>query len=145
MNTESLKEFIFENGTYKLVALFITLSLWVFIFERQVSTISKSVQLEFELAPQHVLKSTTAKKVQFRVRGPRMGLKRFLDGPSNIKIDLNSFSAGRNVVRIYEDSLPTPPGVYVVSVSPTNIYVDLGSQLENQGMKAPSNNEPKQR
>ncbi len=45
-----LEDWVIDNGTYKIVALFITLSLWVFIFEKQIAVVSKTVKMDFILA-----------------------------------------------------------------------------------------------
>ncbi len=122
---EVSKQYIVENGTYKLVALFITLSLWVFIFERQVSVYAKSLKLDFLLAPQHFITNKVVREVQFKVKGPRMAVKRFVEGSDSINVDLSNSGPGRTMVRIYDDILELPSNVSVVSVQPSNIYVEI--------------------
>ncbi len=117
--------FVVDNGTYKLVALFITLSLWVFIFERQISVSTKNVKLDFLLAPQHLIVNKVVREVQFKIKGPRMAVKRFIEGPDSINVDLSNSGPGRTMVRIYDDILQMPSNVEVVSVQPSNIYVEI--------------------
>jgi hypothetical protein len=107
-----------------MVALFITLSLWVFIFERQETDKTRVLNLDFVLpAGQHIVNEVT-RKVQFKVKGPRMGLKKFIEGPDSISVDLSNAKPGKTVVRIYEDVLQLPRGVEVVSISPSSLVVE---------------------
>jgi len=129
-NWKAVITFIIDNGTYKLVALFITLSLWVFIFERQVSISTKSLKLDFLLAPQHAIVNRVVREVQFKVKGPRMAVKRFIEGPDSINVDLSNSGPGRTMVRIYDDILELPSNVQVVSVQPSNIYVEIEKKTE---------------
>lgn len=119
------REVVLENGTYKIVALFVTLSLWVFIFERHEDTMSKTLHLEYLLMDGHMVSNEVANEVQFRVRGPRMALKRFLENSDSINVDLTNMGVGRTVVRIYDDILQVPSGIEVVSVSPSSIFVEI--------------------
>jgi hypothetical protein len=116
---------ITHNGTYKLVALFITLSLWVFIFERQEMVRTKVLDLDFILPANHKIINDVTHKVQFKVKGPRMGLKKFAESSDSINVDLSNAHAGRTVVRIYEDILQLPHGVEVVSISPSSLVVEI--------------------
>jgi YbbR domain-containing protein len=125
LNLRTVAGWMVENGTYKLVALFITLSLWVFIFERQVSVSTKNLKLDFLLAPSHYIVNNVVREVQFKVKGPRMAVKRFLEGPDSINVDLSASGPGRTMVRIYDDIMELPAKVQVVSVQPSNIYVEI--------------------
>lgn len=146
-NWKLIGEMIIENGTYKLVALFITLSLWVFIFERQVSVYTKSLKLDFLLAPQHYIVNKVVREVQFKVKGPRMAVKRFVEGSDSINVDLSNSGPGRTMVRIYDDILELPSNVSVVSV-PSNIYVEIEKRdatvtIEKADSKEPEKLAPK--
>ena len=128
-NWKPILEFIADNGTYKLVALFITLSLWVFIFERQVSIYTKNVRLEYLLAPHHfIANKKVIREVQFKVKGPRMAVKRFMEASDSINVDISNSGPGATMVRIYDDILDLPSNVTVVSVQPSNIYLEIGKR-----------------
>lgn len=124
---------IINNGTYKMVALFITLSLWVFIFERQEMVRTRVLDLDFILPQGHSIANDVTRKVQFKVKGPRMGLKKFSEGPDSINVDLSNAHPGKTVVRIYEDILQLPHGVEVVSIAPSSLVVEIDKKaaLEN--------------
>jgi hypothetical protein len=123
---------IVDNGTYKMVALFITLSLWVFIFERQEMVRTKVLELDFILPPGISITNDVIKKVQFKVKGPRMGLKKFSESSDSINVDLSNAHPGKTVVRIYEDILQLPHGVEVVSIAPSSLVVELEKKPEKK-------------
>ena len=47
---ERLKDGLFENGSYKLVALFISLILWLTILGRREFVVNKEIEVEFTVA-----------------------------------------------------------------------------------------------
>ena len=122
---EALKEWLFEHGTYKIVALLITLSLWAVIMVRKEQTLLKDVEIHFVIPNDLIVLKKPVSRVQFKVRGPRMAVKRFSDGNEAITVDLSGADAGRTVVRIYEDLLQLPQGVRVLGVNPSRVSLDL--------------------
>src|SRR4051812_1059123 len=90
------KEWVFENGSYKLVALFVTLILWVTILGRRDFVLSKDVDIEFIIPPAiSIAKTDGAHRVTVKVSGPRMALKKFAQNPGTITIDLGQSQAGQ--------------------------------------------------
>jgi hypothetical protein len=120
------KNWIFENGSYKLVALFVTLILWVTILGRRDFVEARDMELDF-LLPHGVAVSEAGlvKKVSVKVSGSRMALKRFKQTPGSIAIDLTKSSVGPVRVVITSRSVDTPPGVRVNSISPDVINLSL--------------------
>lgn len=135
------KNMIVENGSYKLVALFVTLILWVTILGRRDFVLSKEMDIEF-LLPSSIAvlpaKDPNERRVIVKVSGPRMALKRFAQNPGTITIDL-----GRNTqpgpVRavITPRSVEVPFGVKVMSVTPDVVNVTLTKAASEEAM-APS-------
>src|SRR4051812_844642 len=87
---------ILENGSYKLVALFVTLILWVTILGRRDFVLSKEVDLEFLLPKNLVIAEQINRRVMVKVSGPRTALKKFAQNPGTITIDLGKNNQGRN-------------------------------------------------
>ncbi|MES2854450.1 MAG: hypothetical protein V4692_01245 [Bdellovibrionota bacterium] len=121
------KEYVFENGSYKLVALFVTLILWVTILGRRDFVLSKEMDVEF-LVPRSiaVAESGVDRRVTVKVSGPRMALKKFAQNPGTITIDLGRYtSPGPVRATITTRTIEVPFGVKVVSVTPELINVTL--------------------
>ncbi len=122
----AFREWIYENGSYKLVALFITLILWVSVLGRKETTVVKEVPLQFMTAEEKIISNVSSRIVRFEMTGSRRALRRFLsDKTEPVSVDLKSRGAGRLIVTVPEDSIKLPFGVKVLSVNPTTIVVDI--------------------
>ena len=119
------KSWVLENGSYKLVALFVTLILWVTILGRRDFVLSKEVDLEFLLPKNLVIAEQIDRKVTVKVSGPRTALKKFGQNPGAITIDLGQSKQGANRAVITARNVEVPFGVKVMSVTPDTIQVTL--------------------
>jgi YbbR domain-containing protein len=119
------KSWITDNGSYKLVALFVTLILWVTILGRGDIVMNKDVALEFLLPRNMAIADKIERKVAVKVSGPRMALKKFGQHPGTITVDLSRSRPGRTRAMISPKSVEVPFGVKVLSVTPDSIDVSL--------------------
>jgi len=124
------KNWIFDNGSYKLVALFVTLILWVTILGRRDFVLSKEMDIEFLLPKAMTIapgpgKKEVDRRVIVKVSGPRMALKRFAQYPGTITVDLGKSQLGPVQALITPRSVEVPFGVKVLSVSPNVVSVTL--------------------
>ena len=129
LNRETLRKWVdwaFENGSYKLVALFVTLILWVTILGRRDFQLSKDMDLEF-LLPQTltVANQGVERKVTVKVSGPRMALKKFSSNPGSITVDLVRSQAGPVRALITPRNVEVPFGVKVISINPDVVNLTL--------------------
>ena len=120
------KTMITENGSYKLVALFVTLILWVTILGRGDIVMTKDVGLDFILPPSMQIADNKAdRQVTVKVSGPRMALKKFTQNPVTITLDLSRSQEGPVSAAITPKNVEVPFGVKVLSVQPDTINVRL--------------------
>lgn len=120
------KRWIFDNGSYKLVALFVTLILWVTILGRRDFVLSKDMDVEF-LLPRSITiaESNIERRVTVKVSGPRMALKKFAANPGTITVDLMKSQPGPARALITPKNVEVPFGVKVLSVNPDLIRLTL--------------------
>jgi YbbR domain-containing protein len=121
------KNKLLENGSYKLVALFVTLILWVTILGRRDFVLSKDMDIEF-LLPRSIAVAETnhERHVTVKVSGPRVALKKFAQNPGTITIDLGrQAEPGPIKATITPRNVEVPFGVKVLSVTPETITVHL--------------------
>jgi hypothetical protein len=126
-NATEWKSYVLENGSYKLVALFVTLILWVTILGRRDFVLSKEMDIEF-LLPRTIAiaESNHARHVTVKVSGPRMALKKFQANPGTITIDLGrQVEPGPIKATITPRNVEVPFGVKVLSIAPESITVHL--------------------
>jgi hypothetical protein len=121
------KSYLLENGSYKLVALFVTLILWVTILGRRDFVSTKEMEIDF-LLPRTIAiqESTRDRRVTVKVSGPRVALKKFQANPGTITIDLGrQVEPGPIKATITPRNVEVPFGVKVLSVAPESIIVHL--------------------
>lgn len=116
---------ISENTSYKIVALLITLILWIIIMGSKEAVIVKSVPITYLVPQETVLVGKVPQEVAFKISGPRLMLNRFSAMQEPLTVDLTASREGRSTVRIHPDGLNTPPSLRVLSVSPTYVPIKL--------------------
>ncbi len=115
-----------ENLSYKIVAFFVTLILWITILGRRDIVLTKEVDLEFLLPPaMSLIENNIDRKIEVKVSGPRIALKKFAQNPGTITVDLSRSQAGLNRALITPRNVEVPFGVKVLSVYPEVVNVTL--------------------
>lgn len=124
------KQVVFENFSYKLVALFISLILWMTILGRRDFQVTKNVELDIVPAVGMVVEGQSVERVKVKVAGPRTALRKFLDMTSSpiLSLELNYNEAGSYTVAIPTQKLDLPFGVKVISIKPSEVQVRLQKQ-----------------
>lgn len=130
MKRATWKDWIFDNGSYKLVSLFVTLILWVTILGRRDFMLTKDMDVEFLLPKLSVMESRLGeRKISVKVSGPRTALKKFAQSPGSITFDLTKSEVLERNTRvktvIQTKNIEVPFGVKVVSIDPPALEVVL--------------------
>lgn len=114
---------LLENGSYKIVALFISLILWLTILGRRDFVFSKNIDLEIQTSSALSVIEQSHSFVRVRVTGPRASLKKFMESNSNqaMLLDISSMGEGKIEIPISEKKLDLPLGVRVVSLKPQKV------------------------
>lgn len=127
-----IKDIIFENGAYKLVALFVTLILWMTLMSRRDFEENFKVQIEYLLPKNFVVQSSTHSQVKITVEGPRAALRQLQRQNKPVYIDMTNYGEGRWIRRLNAAQFNTPSRVKIVSIEPQSIEVELKSTSENR-------------
>ena len=122
---KGIKRHFKDDASYKVVALFVTLVLWVTILGRKNSVVNKDMDLEILVRPNHVITNQIRKKVRVQLSGPRMVLKKFAQNDQSFTVDLFEKRPGKHKIRLKKSDLDLPVGLKVISVSPKTIEVRL--------------------
>ncbi|WII70961.1 hypothetical protein QJS83_10860 [Bdellovibrio sp. 22V] len=128
-----------ENFSYKVVALFISLILWLTILGRRDFVLSKNIDIELITAPGTQVVAQTTDHIKVKVSGPRSSLKKFLESSlsQSISLDISQKGEGVVYVDIPLNKIEVPIGVRILGVRPNQI------QAEVVKMKGPSDDEQK--
>lgn len=118
---------ITENFSYKLVALFISLILWLTILGRRDFVLSKNVDVELVTAPGTQIVAQTTDHIKVKVSGPRASLKKFLESAVSQGISLDISQRGEGVVNvdIPLSKIEVPLGVRILGIRPNQIQAEV--------------------
>ncbi len=132
MAKNGLRHLVTENFSYKLVALFISLILWLTILGRRDFVMSKNIEIDLITAPGQVVVAQTTDQIKVKVSGPRTALKKFMDGTysQSVTIDVSTKPDGILDVDIPLNRLEIPMGVKVLSIRPSVIRAELVHQSQ---------------
>lgn len=126
------KDYLIQNGSYKVVALLIALILWITVLGNKDQILNQTVQLKFFLPENHMISSPVINQVQVQVSGSRLSLKKISKGVEPIEINLSEVRAGRTIVSIPLDGLDLPFGSQILSMNPSSVVVDVDRVLSKR-------------
>jgi YbbR domain-containing protein len=126
--------YITDNFSYKLVALFISLILWLTILGRRDFVLSKKIDIELQTATNQVVVAQTADNIRVKVSGPRAALKKFMDNPQtqSILIDISERGSGVLDIDVPLNKIEVPMGVRILGVRPNMIRAEVSNKAEPQ-------------
>lgn len=129
---KSWKNWFTTNLSYKLVALFVTIVLWISVKgEKEISFID--IPIEFELSIDQIIMNVVPHKVRVEIMGPRVVLKKYFHSSENLKIIKNfkNEKAGGRLVYLNRDEIPLTRGLKIISITPESFYVQLQKNERN--------------
>jgi YbbR domain-containing protein len=112
------------NGSYRIVALIISLILWITVLGQKGAVATKDVNVELVYGKDVVVTNDVVRKAAVRLIGSRMALKKLGNDPMTVMVDLED-EQGRQIVEIPRDRIQLPLGVKVESISPPSLTVVL--------------------
>jgi YbbR domain-containing protein len=121
------RNLILENLSYKVVALFISLILWLTILGRRDFVVAKDFEVEVLAGPNLQVSTQVPDMVKVKVSGPRTALRKFVDGHGSqtVNLDLQDRGEGDFDVEIPWEKIEVPFGVKIVSVRPKIVHVEI--------------------
>lgn len=116
-----------ENFSYKIVALFISLILWLTILGRRDFVLSKNVDIDLITSPGTQVVAQTTDHIKVKVSGPRASLKKFLESSlaQSITLDISQRGEGVIYVDVPLNKIDVPLGVKILGVRPNQIQVEV--------------------
>lgn len=130
---EFLSEIFTENLSYKLVALFISLILWLSVLSRRDFVLNQKIEIDLKVGAGQVLVAQTADHVKVRVSGARQALKRFMEESHTLEIDISDKGTGLIDVDIPIRKIEVPFGVKVLGVRPNLIRAEVAGAAKKEG------------
>ncbi len=119
------KESLLHNASYKLVALFISLILWLSILGRRDFIVTKEIEVDFEAAATYSVAGQSTDKIKIKVSGSQPLLKAFKDKNQIIVFDLKDKKAGLFEVEMLPSKIEIPAGIKILGVRPNSVRVEI--------------------
>ena len=127
---KSAQHWIFENGSYKAVALVVALVLWMTMQGRRDTVLTREMEMQILLSPGLAITNPIPQVVKVEVSGPRVALKRLSERQEPFTVDLGAAEPGRKVVKLTKDGLNLPLGAKVLSIQPRE-FLAVIIEVEN--------------
>lgn len=122
---EKIKVNILDNFSYKVVALFIALILWLSILNRRDYIVSKDLDVDFVTAQNMTVAAQSNDRIRVRVSGPQPLLKKYRESSQFIALDISDKSPGFYDVDMNASKVDVPRGIRVIGIRPNTIRVEV--------------------
>lgn len=130
--THYIKEYIGNNSSYKIIALMITLLLWLLVIGREHKVESKEMPIEVFAPPGYMVSKIEPESVTIKVKGHPKLINRFFLRQRGIDFTLDKFRKKRIRLKVTEDKVNLAFGIKLISISPRMIYVELQKDEINE-------------
>ena len=122
-----LKDLFTENLSSKIVALFISLILWITILGRRDFVQAKDVDVELMTSGEYQILEQDVEKVRVRASGSRAALKKFIENHSSqaLLIDISNLKEGKFEIQVPSTKIETPLGVKILSIKPSLLHATV--------------------
>lgn len=119
------KESLLENASYKFVALFISLILWLSILGRRDFVLTKDIEVDFITATGYSVAGQSIDKIKLKVSGPQPLLKKFKDKNQILSFDLSDKANGMFEVEMTASKIELPEGIKILGIRPNSVRVEI--------------------
>ena len=122
---ERIKADIFDNFSYKVVALIISLILWLSLLNRREFITTKELDVDIVTAENMVIMGQTSDKLRIKVSGPQALIKKFKESPQVIAFDMSDKPVGYYDIEVSGSKIDVPKGIKILGFKPNTIHVEI--------------------
>ncbi len=124
-NIEKIKSSLLDNFSYKVVALFISLILWLSILNKRDFIVTKDLELDFVTSETLVVAAQSSAQLKVKVSGPQPILKKYRESSQILAFDLSDKPAGFYDVDMNASKIDVPKGIKIIGIKPNTIRVEI--------------------
>ncbi len=124
-NIERIKSSLLDNFSYKVVALFISLILWLSILNKRDFIVTKDLELDFVTSESLVVAAQSSAQLKVKVSGPQPILKKYRESSQILAFDLSDKPAGFYDVDMNASKIDVPKGIKIIGIKPSTIRVEI--------------------
>lgn len=122
---EKIKTSLLDNFSYKVVALFISLILWLSILNRRDFIVTKDLDVDFVTAQNYMVAVQSSGSVKVKVSGPQPLLKKYKESSQVLAFDLSDKKEGYYDIEMNSAKIEVPKGIHIIGVRPSSIRVEI--------------------
>lgn len=122
---EKVKKDVLDNFSYKVVALFISLILWLSILNKRDFIVTKDLDVDFITAPNYIVTGQSNAVIKVKVSGPQPLLKKYKESSQVLAFDMSDKSEGFYDVEMNTSKIEVPPGIKILGVRPSTIRLEI--------------------
>jgi YbbR domain-containing protein len=127
---EFLKNLMFKNWQFKLLAFFVAVGLWFYVERDQEFSLVMEIPIEFTNFPEEMIITNNVKSsVEVVVEGRKDLINSINKKDLKAVIDLKTAELGKNIFHIQSSKIKSiPRGIYIKDISPSNISIEFDKQ-----------------
>lgn len=119
-----IKRLFLENLGLKIVAVLLSVVLWIFVTSRGQSEISLDIPLEFKNIPAGLeMVNHSVKVVSLNIKGQERFIKNIKPSEIGVYIDLSKAKKGESIYYINKDNIKLPRAIAVTNITPSYVKV----------------------
>jgi diadenylate cyclase len=131
--SDFIRKYVVHNLGLKLIALALSVSLWLAVSRDPVAEVALEVPIEFHNIPQNVdISSESIPQAQIRLRGPQRIVRGLRTPDVYADIDLTNLSPGERTFDLTARQIRVPSELQVVQVIPSQLHLSFDTHLSRE-------------
>jgi YbbR domain-containing protein len=131
--SEFVRKYVVQNLGLKLIALALSVSLWLAVSRDPVAEVALEVPIEFHNIPQNVdISSENIPQAQIRLRGPQRIVRGLRTPDVYADIDLTNLNPGERTFDLTARQIHAPSELQVVQVIPSQLHLSFDTHFSRE-------------
>jgi diadenylate cyclase len=131
--TDFIQKYVVHNLGLKLIALALSVSLWLAVSRDPIAEVALEVPIEFHNIPQNVdISSESIPQAQIRLRGPQRIVRGLRTPDVYADIDLTNLSPGERTFDLTARQIRVPSELQVVQVIPSQLHLSFDTHFSRE-------------
>ena len=122
---DNFKADLLDNFSYKLVALIISLILWLSLLNRREFIATKELEVDIVTAENMVIMGQTSDRLKVKISGPQPLLKKYKESSQVIAFDMSDKGVGFYDIEVSGSKIDVPNGIKILGIRPNTIHVEI--------------------
>jgi YbbR domain-containing protein len=119
-----------KNLGIKIASFVFAVFLWFLVSSSEYITTSVYAPIDIDHLRKGYIATTNEQMISLVLKGSSLVLKNIDSKSVKVEIDVSSFKLGRNIYKIKERDIKTPPGVEILNYQPQTVEVTIDKLIE---------------